>query len=152
MLIMSDDLQTFATLLHQCAALWRSRLDERLRPWGISQTAWRTLWLLNAAEERYNQSTLAHRLGIETPTLVRMLDRLESLSLVQREPDSRDRRQKYVVITPHGKQLMAEVDTEVIATRRRMLAGIDADELSEGIALVERIIGNARSMGGQGKP
>jgi len=33
-----------------------------------------------------------------------------------------------------------------------MLAGIDADELSEGIALVERIIVNARSMGGQGKP
>ena len=107
MLIMDTNHQKFATLLHRSAALWRARLDERLRPWGMTQTTWRTLWLLRAAEQRYNQSSLATRLGIETPTLVHILDRMETLNLLRRVVDEDNRRQKYVEITVRGRELAA---------------------------------------------
>lgn len=140
---MSQDIERFAALLHRSAALWRVKLDERLRPWGMTQAAWRTLWLLRAAEERFNQSQLALRLGIETPTLVRILDRMEKRELIRREADSQDRRQKYLALTAAGLALVEEIDAVVQDTRRRMLAGLADEELRAGIALFEKILDNA---------
>ncbi len=135
--------QAFSRLLHRVGAIWRTRIDERLRPWGMTQATWRTLWTLRLAEERYNQSNLAARLGIETPTLVRILDRLEKLDLLQREPDPHDRRQKYLAITPAGLALTAEIEGEVLGMREAMLANIDPAELQAGIVLLEKIMANA---------
>lgn len=140
---MRDDQQTFSTLLHRTAALWRSRLDERLRPWGMTQATWRTLWAIRGAEMRYNQRTLATRLGIETPTLVHLLDRMEKLGLLQREADARDRRQKYIAITPAGLALANEIEGEVVAMRAEMLAGIAPADLETGIRLFEAVLANA---------
>lgn len=132
-----------ATLLHRSAALWRARLDERLRPWEMTQTTWRTLWLLRAAEQRYNQSTLAARLGIETPTLVHILDRMEALGLLRREVDSHNRRQKLVDISERGRQLADEIEGEVVAVRAEMLAGIGDSELQAAIAVLKSVLVNA---------
>jgi MarR family transcriptional regulator for hemolysin len=140
---MTEELHQFATLLHRCAALWRTRLDERLRPWGMTQATWRTLWVLRSAAEPHNQSSLALRLGIETPTLVRILDRMEKLGLVRRAPDSRDRRQKYIEITDKGLALAGEIESEVLGTRQELLAGMDAAELLAGITMFEKILANA---------
>lgn len=142
---MSEDQQRLALLLHRSAALWRTRLDERLRPWRMTQATWRTLWTLRMAEERYNQRTLAARLGIETPTLVHILDRMETLGLLQRESDDRDRRQKYIAITPAGLALAAEIEGEVVGMREEMLRGIDPAALRAGIAVLEQILANADS-------
>lgn len=147
---MNDEQQLFAGLLHRTAALWRARLDERLRPWGMTQATWRTLWMLRMAEERYNQRSLASRLGIETPTLVHILDRMESLGLLRREPDDRDRRQKHVAITPAGLALAAEIEGEVVAMRQEMLQGLAPAELQAGIGLLEKILANAGAGGGHG--
>lgn len=135
--------QEFATLLHRTAALWRTRLDERLRPWGMTQTTWRALWILRGNECRYNQRLLAERLDIETPTLVHIIDRMEALGLLRRVPDSQDRRQKYIEITPAGLDLAEEIEVEVVAMRRQMLAQIDAAELEAGVALLKRLLDNA---------
>lgn len=140
---MTDDQQNFSTLLHRAGALWRARLDERLRPWSMTQATWRTLWVLRLAEERYNQRSLATRLGIETPTLVHILDRMETLGLVRREPDERDRRQKYIAITTAGLKLAAEIEGEVIGMREEMLQGISGTDLKSGIRLLERVLANA---------
>lgn len=140
---MTEEQHQFATLLHRCAALWRARLDERLRPWGMTQATWRTLWVLRNAEEAHNQSSLALRLGIETPTLVRILDRMEKLALVRRAPDSRDRRQKYIEITDKGLALATEIEGEVLGTREQLLAGMQPAELQVGIALFEKLLANA---------
>ena len=129
MLIMTEVHQNFALLLHRSAALWRAKLDERLRPWGMTQTTWRTLWVLRTSNERHNQSSLAARLGIETPTLVHILDRMETLGLLRRETDGQNRRQKFIEITARGLQLAEEIEVEVIAMRTQMLAGIDVTDL-----------------------
>lgn len=143
---MFEDQQRFAALLHRTAALWRTRLDERLRPWQMTQATWRTLWTLRLAEEPYNQSTLAARLGIETPTLVHIIDRMAALGLLQREPDARDRRQKYITITPAGLALAAEIEGEVVGMREEMLQGIGDAELAAGVGLLERILANAEAL------
>ena len=143
MLTMDTNHQQFATLLHRSAALWRARLDERLRPWGMTQTTWRALWLLRDTEQRYNQSSLATRLGIETPTLVHILDRMEALGLLHRVVDEGNRRQKYVEITERGRELAGEIEVEVVAVRRQLLAGIDDAQLQAALGVLEHLLANA---------
>ena len=109
----------------------------------MTQATWRTLWVLRQAGERYNQRSLATRLGIETPTLVHIVDRMEKLGLLQREPDDRDRRQKYIAITSAGMALAAEIESEVIGMREEMLTGIDEADLQVGIKLFEHILANS---------
>ncbi|MFC5768192.1 MarR family winged helix-turn-helix transcriptional regulator [Thauera sinica] len=135
--------EEFAVMLYRCAVVWRGRVDERLRPWDMSYSTWRILKLLLAAEQRYNQRSLAAGIGVETPTLVRLLDRMEKLGLVRREPDGRDRRQKHVDITPDGRALMAQIDPEVLAVREQMLSGLADAELQAGVELLAKILRNA---------
>ena len=140
---MSGIEQRFALLLHRSAAVWRAKLDERLRPWGMSYTTWRTLWILRTSEDLHNQSSLATRLGIETPTLVRILDRMEALGLLQRTADPADRRQKHVEITARGLRLSDEMEVEVVSLRKQIITGLGEEELARCVTLLERIIDNA---------
>ncbi|SDG96252.1 MarR family winged helix-turn-helix transcriptional regulator [Propionivibrio dicarboxylicus] len=142
---LADLRQDFATLLHRSAGLWRNRLDERLRPWGMTQTTWRALWILRSDARPYNQRSLAARLNIETPTLVHIVDRMENLGLLRRVPDKQDRRQKYIEITDAGRALAAEIEGEVLAVRGQMLDGIDAAELAQAVALLGRLLDNAET-------
>lgn len=139
-----EDQRAVATLLHRAAALWRVKLDERLRPWGMTQATWRVLWALHTAEERHNQRSLAAHLGIETPTLVRLLDRMEKLGLVGRCPDAQDRRQKHLEIKPDGLAVVASIEREVVAMRQEMLAGLDRDALQACREVLRRIVANGR--------
>src|SRR5207249_1255318 len=69
--------ETFGPLLHGTARAWRLKLDERLKPMGLSQAKWRTLLHLSLAGDSLTQAEIAERLGIEEPSLVTLLHRLE---------------------------------------------------------------------------
>lgn len=138
-----SDQDRFASLLHQCVATWRSKVEERLRPWQATFSTWRLLNLLMRPGQRFNQSALARQMGIETPTVVKMIDRLEALRWVRREADPVDRRQKMIVITPEGMALHQEIQEQVFAVRREMLSGLSASEVSAGIELIEKILNHA---------
>src|SRR5256714_15199997 len=92
---MSDD-ETFGQLLHGTARAWRQKLDERLKPMGLSQAKWRTLLHLSIAPEALTQKEIASRLGIEEPTLVTLLHRLQGGGWVTRKSAEDDRRCKLV--------------------------------------------------------
>jgi len=64
------DPETFGPLLGGTARAWRMKLDQRLKPMGLSQAKWRTLLHLSRAPEPLTQSQIAEHIGIEEPTLV----------------------------------------------------------------------------------
>ena len=73
----ASDSESFGLLLGGAARAWRLKLDQRLKPIGLSQAKWRTLLHLSSAKGALTQSEVAARLGIEEPTLVNLLHRLE---------------------------------------------------------------------------
>src|ERR1700682_4262786 len=92
-ILMSNvDSEPFGLLLHGTARAWRLKLDERLKPMGLSQAKWRTLLHLSVAPGPLTQAEIAARLGIEEPTLVTLLHRLENGGLVTRRRSPHDRR------------------------------------------------------------
>jgi hypothetical protein len=51
-------------LLHGTARAWRQKLDQRLKPMGLSQAKWRTLMHLSLSEDALTQAEIAARLGV----------------------------------------------------------------------------------------
>lgn len=56
-----------------------------------------------------NQLTLGQDLGIDKATIVKIIDKLESMSFVKREVDPNDRRSKLVSLTAKGKTILDKV-------------------------------------------
>src|SRR5207237_7885940 len=94
---MSDG-ETFGQLLHGTGRAWRQKLDERLKPMGLSQAKWRTLMHLSLAQDALTQAEIAARLGVEEPTMVTLLHRLEKEGWINRTSSLRNRRCNMVLI------------------------------------------------------
>lgn len=125
--------------LGECARIWRQKVNDRLRPLGLSQGSWRTLWFLAQAPEGLVQGELAERMGIEGPTLVRLLDLLEKDGLVKRQTPPRDRRMRLVCLTGKAGPIVQDVRKIVGDLRREIMADMSESELSAGLAFLERI-------------
>lgn len=143
---MNDLHQRFSSLLHQTAALWRTTLDRRLKPLGFSQASWRTLIALRREPNGCNQTALADRLGIESPTLVRLLDRMEEQGWVRRVPDPKDRRSKRVELTSASLELATRMEQEVMALRAELLADLETEQLEAAITLLEGVRQRAETL------
>jgi len=84
----------------------RAELDARLAEVGGSLTAFVVLRLADEAPGglELSQRELAERMGVEAPTMVRHLDRLEKEGLIERRRDARDRRVTRITVTPAGSR------------------------------------------------
>lgn len=78
-----------------------------------------------AREEPGSQSALGHRLGIDRTVLTYLLDDLVEAGLVERRADPADRRNRRVVATPHGRQVLADLDRQFFHAEEHLLAGLD---------------------------
>jgi len=131
--------EAFGLLLHGTARAWRLKLDQRLRPMGLSQAKWRTLLHLSIAPGVLTQAEIAARLGIEEPTLVTLLHRLESDGWVTRTSSPRDRRCKIVHLGRRAQRVIAQINTTANELRHELLADIPATELQTCVRVLRRI-------------
>lgn len=119
--------------------LMRSTIDARLEPMGLSHALWRPLLALHAADGPMTQTALARALGLESPTLVRLLDRLTEKGWIVRRNCPGDRRAYHVALTPHALGLCADIDREVAAIRQEAIGPIRNTELLAAISVLERV-------------
>jgi MarR family transcriptional regulator for hemolysin len=89
--------------------------------------------------EPMSQRALADLVGVEGPSMVSMLDRLERDGFVARAPSATDRRVKLVQLTDTGKTLYAEVINEAAPFRADLLAGLDPHALAAATVLLETL-------------
>jgi MarR family transcriptional regulator for hemolysin len=130
--------QAFGRRLGHTARQWRRAIDRKLQPFGLTEA---TLWpLLHVAQGRepMRQTHLAATLGIETSTLVRLIDVLDRAGLIERQTCG-DRRAWTLHATPRGRALAEQVEGTLGAIRQQVLAGISDDELATTLAVFERI-------------
>ena len=107
---MISDWETFGPLLHGTARAWRQKLDERLKPMGLSQAKWRTLLHLSLARDALTQAEIAGRLGVEEPTVVALLHRLEKEGWITRRNSTRDRRCKMVLLGRRAQRVITRIN------------------------------------------
>lgn len=131
--------EDFAHLLHLTAHDWRTALDRRLRPLGLSRATWMLLAFVRKLDGP-SQTQLADRLGLEGASVVRLVDRLEREGYVERRPGT-DRRVKTIHATPKGEALSAEILRVASTMRNELFRDIGADEIGVAHALLSRLQG-----------
>jgi MarR family transcriptional regulator, organic hydroperoxide resistance regulator len=86
---------------------------------------------------------LADRLGVEPPTVTKMLRRLEGCNLVERHRDPSDARSFRVYLTGKGRSLEAPVVRCWAAVEERTLAGMTPGERTTFYRLLTKVRANA---------
>ena len=107
----------------------RQAVDSELAVFGLTEATWRPLAYVGLLGEGVRQRELAAALGIEGPSLVRLLDSLERRGLIERREDETDRRARGIYLTRAGRDLavrVAKVGTEIQA---RVLAKVPPADL-----------------------
>jgi MarR family transcriptional regulator for hemolysin len=135
----SPKAERFSAALHGTARAWRLAIDKRLKHLGIGQSGWMTIAMIAKSDEPMSQRALADLVGVEGPSMVSMLDRLERDGLVTRAPSATDRRVKLVHLTETGRTVYDEVRKEANEFRTALLAGVDPALLDAAASLLETL-------------
>ncbi len=149
---MISDWETFGPLLHGTARAWRLKLDERLKPMGMSQAKWRTLLHLSIAPGALTQAEIAARLGIEEPSLATLLHRLENEGWVARKSSPRDRRCKMVLLGRRAQNVISRINAAAEELRHELLENISEADLRTCVRVLTRIYEKAERKNGNGAP
>lgn len=123
----------------ETARYWRTRLNERLRPLGLSQARWMVLLHLSKRGDGVVQKDLAEWLSIEGPTLVRILDRMTEDGWIERRESSTDRRAKTVHLTEQSNAIIKKINKVAAQLRSELLADIDPADIEACMRVLTQI-------------
>ncbi len=113
-------------------------VNDEVRPHGITSRQCHVLGFI-ALYGPLAQAELADHMGIEPPTLVGILDRMERNGWITREPCPHDRRKKVIWAAPAAEPIWEKIVSCAKAVRRRATAGLSPSELALLKQLLHRV-------------
>ncbi|WP_242128366.1 MarR family transcriptional regulator [Sphingobium sp. Sx8-8] len=120
----SEHARALAHRMPQVARQWRQLADQVLAEFGVSNSAgWCLIHLARLGPDA-RQADVAEELGITQPSLVRTLDQLQAMGLVDRIPNPDDRRSNRVALTPEGRKLVGRIETSLTDLQHALLNGV----------------------------
>jgi DNA-binding MarR family transcriptional regulator len=127
-----------ALLLAQIGAHAAKRFAERLAPLGLTPPHAGILRRL-ANSSGISQRELASALGMHASRLVAVIDEMESLGLVARQPSTDDRRTYSLQITQKGRDTMQAIAKVSFEHNQALCAPLNAEEREVLVSLLQRI-------------
>ncbi len=95
--------------------------------------------------EKLTISEIGRLTSLAKTTLTSMLDRMEAGGLVERVPDTRNRRQIHVILTPKARECRKAYDAVSERMNTLFYQGFDEKEIALFEAMLGRIIRNLES-------
>ena len=138
----SESLEFFLRLTRAHSAVTR-RLDNALSSLhGLSFSDFMILYSLGRApESRLRRIDLAERLGVTASGVTRSLLPLEKLGLVSRQPDPRDARVGYALLTDAGQQLLKYAVVSVEPIAKEAIQIVPAEQIGALSSLLGQLAG-----------
>ena len=127
---------------------WRRICHCALTSYGISEACAAPLLMIVRLGDGVHQVAVAQAAGLESPSLVRLLDQLCKAGLVCRSEDPLDRRAKALSLTAEGRRLAEAIEAELVRVRRDVLQGIDQADLEAALRVL--LAFEAAGLGGAG--
>lgn len=129
----------FGNLLSQAGRNWRRALDLRLRPFGLTDATWLPLLQLSRAEKPMRQKDLAEALFLDSSSVVRLLDALQTAGFIERREHPEDRRVKTIVLTAAAQGVLDQVNQVAAEVRKQVLSGLSDEELEVASRVMRNI-------------
>jgi DNA-binding MarR family transcriptional regulator len=133
--------KTVGARLAGASRMYRARVGAELAHLGI-HAGQEGILLALAEADGQSMSGLAAALGVQPPTITKMVGRLAATGYVQRRHSATDGRQANVFLTPRGRKVLAEIDGAVAAVEARALDGIDGKDGKRFLRLLRKMAKN----------
>ncbi|VTU29583.1 Salmolysin [Variovorax sp. SRS16] len=140
-----DRLRNFGFLVKDLSRRYVLRFEQRASEISLTLMQCKALAHLEH-HEGASQARLAELTDIEPMTMVRILDRMEADSLLERRLDPADRRARRLYLTDKARPLLEEIWRLVELTRAEMFAGISKQEREAFMSVLERVHANASAL------
>lgn len=131
--------EQFGLWLGMVARLWRAEIDRRLAAFGLTESRWLTLLHLSRLPEPVTQRELAESIGVQGPTLVRALDRLEDEGLIERRAEAADRRTKSVHLGAGAAPVLEQIEAVTAAVRAEIFSCVSEEDVATCVRVFERL-------------
>lgn len=116
---------------------WRRVCQTTLINYGISEACAMPLLIIGRLGEGVRQVTVAHTAGMESPSLVRLLDQLCKAGYVLRSEDATDRRAKTLSLTDTGRALVQSIEAQLVQLRRTALAEVSVADQEAALRVIK---------------
>jgi len=120
----------------------RKALDQALRDAGHSQTRWEILYSLSMDRNDSTLMQVAARLGLEGPSIVSTMEKLEKEGFVERRKNVNDRRSRLIRLTEKGRQAVKMMEAISDQERERLLEGVSEADLEATLRVLTRMRDN----------
>ncbi len=95
---------------------------------GVSHYHFVILHMLSGSEAPA-VSEIGKKIAVSRPQMTAIINKLVSLGLATRSPDSRDRRIIRIAITPHGKKVLSRMRAKIKTRLQKRLSHLNAGDL-----------------------
>ena len=121
---------TLLYVIKQVELAVRSRLDEILRPAGISVLQYTALTVLERHPD-LSSAQLARNSFVTAQSMADMVVALQERGLIERHRDPQDRRRLVLALTADGQKLLNRYRSKVTALEEEMLAPLSARQAAD---------------------
>jgi len=106
----------------------------------LSLTASQAFHLLSIPVDGISMSGLANKLGLDTSTLTRNIQKLEKLELVRKKQDGNDKRILVVYLADNGRKKVEEIEDSLLDLNFSMMKHIDLDDQENISEMLEKLV------------
>jgi len=106
----------------------------------LSLTAPQAFHLLSIPVDGISMSGLANKLGLDTSTLTRNIQKLEKLDLVRRKQDRNDKRILVVYLADKGRGRVEKIEESLLDLNFSMMKYIDLDDQENIPEMLEKLV------------
>lgn len=124
--------------LHSTARAWRKRADAIAARLGLSEAAGWALLTLQHTGDGTHLATLADAMGLEGPSVSRLLTTLINAGLVERRDDPADGRAKTLHVTAAGQDICTRLNELLHGVRAYLLQDVSHEDM----LVLLRVCGN----------
>lgn len=113
----------FTNLMRLCR-IYRKTVNDAAHTHGLSDAKMLPIVHLSRLGDGVRQGVLADDMGIEGPSLGRLLEQLIAAGFIERRDDSADRRARLLFLTERGQAMAATMERLITELRSQLLAKV----------------------------
>ncbi len=121
----------------------KSHSDKILAEFGISSTDWALLGMLFDAPGGLRVTEAAKILGVETPFITELGEKLHKLKLIDWKNVPEDGRVKIIALTAHGKTLIPKIERVMLKNSKSLISGMSIADILAYRRVLDGIVKNS---------
>lgn len=116
-------------------------LEKRLNYYNITRTQWIALYYIKN-NNMITQKKLSDKMSLKEPSVVRLLDKMETLGWVNRISSESDKRIKFLNLTDSGQKIETNMLDVAEKFKEDVLNGISVEELDNFKSTLSKMLNN----------